>query len=81
MVLHRYQILIVFCIPACLGIGVGNLIIRDALKKKGLSTLNMFSPYVISKLGIMDWAKLLLLAVLTLALMLFLGWLVGLPVS
>lgn len=81
MILHRYQIVIIFCVPACFWIGIGNLIIRDALKRKRLSTLNMLSPYVISKLGIMDWAKLLLLAVLTLALSLFLGWLVGLPVS
>jgi hypothetical protein len=79
--LHRYQILVVFCIPACLWIGLGNLIIRDALKRKGLSTLNMLSPYVISKLGAMDFVKLFLLSVITLALALFLGWLVGLPVS
>ena len=81
MILHRYQILIVFCIPACLWIGVGNLIIRDALKKKGLSTLNMFSPTVILKLRAMDLVKLFLLSVVTLALGLLLGWLVGLPVS
>ncbi len=58
------QIIIVIII-AILWLGVGNLIILDSIRRQKLSLSNIFNPFIWFKLQIKDWAKILLLIVVT----------------
>ncbi|OPY75316.1 MAG: hypothetical protein A4E64_01947 [Syntrophorhabdus sp. PtaU1.Bin058] len=60
MVPNKYQ-LILIGIVAVLWLGVGNLIIHDAIRKKGLPRIYMLNPLVFSKFDSRDWGKMLLL--------------------
>ena len=65
---NKYQI-VVICVIAILWLGVGNLIILDALRKKGLSPIHLLKPFVLGKFDAKDWGKFLLLIIAVVALM------------
>ncbi|HYA86486.1 MAG TPA: hypothetical protein VEI57_05405, partial [Nitrospirota bacterium] len=60
--------LILIIIIAILWLGVGNLIIYDVIRKKGLSKLHQFNPLIIFKFDIKDWGKVLLLILILIGL-------------
>ena len=59
---NKYQ-LIVIGIIAILWLVVGNLIMRDAIRKKKLSRIHMLNPFVVFKFDRRDWGKTLLLII------------------
>ena len=64
---NEYQLILIIII-AILWLGVGNLIIHDAIRKKGLSRLHLLNPFVIFKFDIKDWSKIFLLIIVTVGL-------------
>lgn len=46
----------------------GNIVVIKSLQSQGLPLINLFNPFVISKLRGRDWAYLLILVVLTMSL-------------
>jgi hypothetical protein len=57
---NKYQLVLIGII-AVLWLGVGNLIIHDAIRKKKLSRVHMLNPFVFTKFEKRDRAKFLLL--------------------
>lgn len=65
---NKYQIVLIVII-AVLWLGVGNLIIYDAIRKKGLSRLHMLNPFILSKIDGKDLLKFILLIITIIGLM------------
>ncbi len=59
---NNYQLILIGVI-AVLWLGVGNLIIYDAIRKKKLSRVHMLNPLIIFKFDKRDWVKALLLII------------------
>lgn len=59
---NKHQLILIGII-AVLWLGVGNLIIHDAIRKKKLSRVHMLNPFIIFKFDKRDWGKALLLII------------------
>jgi len=59
---NKYQLLLIGIIAA-LWLGVGNLIIYDAIRKKRLPFVHMINIFIISKFDKKDWGKVSLLII------------------
>jgi hypothetical protein len=76
----RHQIFVIMFVGAILLI-VANLIVWNALRRKGLSAWHMFDLKVLSKLEARDNVKLLLLILLFFAVELLLARLMGITID
>ncbi len=59
---NKYQLILIVII-AVLWLGIGNLIIYDAIRRKRLSFVHMLNPLIIFKFDKRDWGKILLLII------------------
>ncbi len=59
---NKYQLILIVII-AVLWLGIGNLIIYDAIRRKKLSFVHMLNPLIIFKFDKRDWGKVLLLTI------------------
>lgn len=62
MGLDKYQLILIGLI-AVIWLGIGNLIIYDAIRRKRLSFIHMLNPLIIFKFDKGDWGKVLLLII------------------
>jgi hypothetical protein len=60
---NKYQ-LILIAVIAVLWLGVGNLIVYDVLRKKGLSRIHLLNPFICFKFDAKDWGKIFLLIII-----------------
>ena len=67
---NKYQLILIGII-AVLWLGVGNVIIYDAIRKKRLSIVHMLNPFIIFKFDKRDWGKVLLLIISIIGLLWF----------
>ena len=67
---NKFQLILIGII-AVLWLGVGNLIIYDAIRKKRLSIVHMLNPFIIFKFDKRDWGKVLLLIISIIGLLWF----------
>ena len=72
---NKYQIALIGLI-AILWLCVGNLIIRDVIRKKGLSSISFLNPFVIFQFDTKDWAKMMAL-IMTIVGLMYLMMLLG----
>ncbi len=62
MGLNKYQLILIGII-AVIWLGIGNLIIYDAIRRKRLSFVHMLNPLIIFKFDRRNWGKVLLLII------------------
>ncbi len=62
MGLDKYQLILIGLI-AVIWLGIGNLIIYDAIRRKRLSFVHMLNPLIIFRFDKRDWGKVLLLII------------------